>query len=76
MISNKTVRVTRIEKYEAELNGVDIVELLRKAGHNIPEGATVYFAVPGGGDWSNTSIDITTEHPLRIEWKITEERDA
>lgn len=78
MISNSTKRVVRTESHELELNQADILELLRKAGHDIPEQAVlrVYFAVPGGGDWSNTDIDIDKNHPLRIEWKIVEDHDA
>jgi hypothetical protein len=78
MISNKQARVTRAETCEIELNAVDVIELVRKAGHTVPASAAVriYFAVPGGGDWSNTDIDIDDRNPVRIEWKTTEERNA
>ncbi len=80
MISNKSVKVVRHEEGSVELNAADIVELVRKAGV-IPDSFVaanmrVYFAVPGGGDWTNTDIDIDDKHPVRVEWKIVEERDA
>ena len=29
----------------------------------LPEGASLFVRVPGGGDWSNTELDLDT-HPL------------
>jgi hypothetical protein len=78
MIQNKSVRVERTEKCSIELNAADIVELLRKAGHEIPPAASssmsVYFAVPGGGDWSNMHATIDERHPVYVEWVICEEK--
>lgn len=82
MISNKTKRVVRTKEVSMELSAADILELLRRAGHDVPasaasSGLRIYFAVPGGGDWSNTDIDIDEKHPLYVEWKISEVvRDA
>ena len=40
---------------------------IRKA-FDLPENAKVVFQVPGGGDWSNTEIEIDC---LEVEWKET-----
>jgi hypothetical protein len=32
---------------------------------DIPKGAKVFVEVPGGGDWSNTDLDIS-EHPIKV----------
>jgi hypothetical protein len=78
MIQNKGVRVERTEKCSIELNASDLVDLLRKGGYHIPPAATsnmrVYFAVPGGGDWSNTDVAIDDRNPVYVEWVISEEK--
>lgn len=81
MISHKSIKRTTTTSGSIELNAADIAELLRKAGVEIPasavtSGMRVYFAVPGGGNWSNTDVDIDDKNPVRVEWQTTEERDA
>jgi hypothetical protein len=39
----------------------------------IPNDADVIVAVPGGGDWSNTELDVGVDHPLIIKWSEVEE---
>lgn len=41
-------------------------EHLRKA-FGIPKGAEIFVMVPGGGDWSNESLDIQT-CPIEVRW--------
>lgn len=36
----------------------------------IPDNAEVFVTVPGGGDWSNTNLDID-DHSVEIVWTIT-----
>lgn len=77
----KKVSVVTTEKCELQLNSEDICRLLRLAGIVIPVNASdvcIDFRVPGGGDWSNATIDIDSDHPVRVEWSIkrTEERDG
>lgn len=55
-----------------EVTAADILDVVRQ--HTlIPEGARVriFVEVPGGGDWSNTELDIA-EHPVRvrISWSV------
>lgn len=79
MIDNKTVTVIRTEKRSFEMNRGDIAAALRALGVALPKDPVevrIYFAVPGGGDWSNTDIDIDDKNPVRVEWQTTEERDA
>jgi hypothetical protein len=39
---------------------------------NAPHGAVVTIAIPGGGDWSNTSLDISEspdeEQVIKVIW--------
>lgn len=40
--------------------------MMREAGVIIPDGASVqlYMRVPGGGDWSNTDLEVERGQPL------------
>lgn len=63
----KTINtVTRIK---LEITRWDLLNMVRKAGHVIPDDALVEFYVPGGGDWSNTAIDIDESNPISISWR-------
>lgn len=61
--------VVTSQKWTVELTGPLILYLLRWTGHKIPDGAAVTFTVPGGADWSNTSIDIDADNPIRVAWQ-------
>ena len=63
--------MVRVEK-EITLTDFDILSLLHKAGYEVPDSCEVIFRTPGGGDWSNTDIDIDAEQPITIRW---EEKD-
>lgn len=60
--------VTTERRHEIVIDNVEIRELLRRTGYNIPATARIYFMVPGGGDWSNTDVDISSDHPVTVEW--------
>ena len=50
-----------------QLDTVDILQLL-----GLPEGARnikVWVDVPGGGDWSNTSLDVDSGCPLHVSYE-------
>lgn len=65
----KTSAVTsRSERKSLELSREHIVALLRSIGVNIPLGAEVNFDVPGGADWSNSTIEISRETPIVVHW--------
>ena len=45
----------------------ELLSLLRRDGQAIPKsGVGVSVRVPGGGDWSNTSLDIDDDTPIEI----------
>lgn len=81
------VRVRRTTVNVVELGAVEVVDLLRAAGYRVAYnegGARVTFRVPGGGDWSNTDVDLaqsSAQRPtssadtalLRVEWTDSEE---
>lgn len=57
-----------------KLTGQQIIELLRKAGHDVPYNAEVSFLVPSGGDYSGMTVDIGLCDPVTVKWvEITEE---
>ena len=58
------------QKYKVEITGEMIIAMLRETGMTIPDSATVSFTVPGGGDWSNMSIDVDAENPVYAEWQV------
>lgn len=70
--SKRTITVVRTERQVLSLCGLDICELLVKAGV-IPANATfsrIEFSVPRGGDFSGTVIEIDDENPVCITWEI------
>ncbi len=64
----KATTTTQVET-TITLTGRDILDLLKE---KYPEHfastyrSKVYFAVPGGGDYSNCDVDIDTECPVHI----------
>lgn len=47
----------------------ELLYMLRQCVNgDIPEDVTIAFTTPGGGDWSNTSIDIDAENPVTASW--------
>jgi len=68
-------RTTRTEtRIKLKMTGKELLELLRRDGQAIPKsGVDVTVRVPGGGDWSNTSLDIDDDTPIEITFtEITE----
>ena len=61
-------QTTTTTRHTLELGGYVIVSMLREFGHDIPDGASVKVYVPGGGDWSNMSLDIDSRCPVIVEW--------
>ena len=62
-------RVTR-QTHVIELDATDVREMLRRRFPNetIPATAAVYVRVPGGGDWSNTKLDVGSDANVIVEW--------
>lgn len=61
-----------------EFTKADILHALVKAGKLPP--TTVYDAdafvrVPGGGDWSNTNLDLA-DHPLQVKVVTKEQEES
>lgn len=67
--------VTTERRHEIVIDNVEIRELLRRTGYNIPAKARIYFTVPGGGDWSNTDVDICRDYPVTVEWTETYQQE-
>ena len=60
-----------------EFNGDDIISALVDSG-KLPPAAdfTITFKVPGGGDYSNMSVDIDASNPIKISCKeVIEENE-
>ena len=70
MIDLKTTRhATTIIKHTVGLDGKSILAMLcAELGIEIPVGATITFAVPGGGDYSNMDLDVDADSPVIVQW--------
>jgi len=56
---------------QIKLSGQDIIQLLLEKGTlpRLVDGkGNAFFDVPGGGDYSNCSIDIDSDNLVRIEY--------
>lgn len=79
-MKNIKIKTTTTVKKQAEmtLTGDDILKLLHEAGyldaHETGVGA-VTFDVPGGGDWSNCTMNIDEETPIKIRVMWVEAND-
>lgn len=73
-------RKTRTEeRHEIRITGKELLEcvnqeLAASGSPRIPKAAYVRVAVPGGGDWANTDLDLN-DHPVIISWTVVEESD-
>jgi hypothetical protein len=70
----KTTRTRITEKFSAVLDREELLqainnELAAQGEKRIPEDAYLFITVPGGGDWSNTQLDLA-EHHLEILWTV------
>lgn len=67
------VSTTVTETRAIELDEKKVRELLIASGIDIPIEAevSVWFSIPGGGDWSNTNIDVTNHFPINVSWTVT-----
>lgn len=71
-IDSVVQRVTITRHNRVVIDEKELREFLRTRGMALPANASIYFVVPGGGDWSNTSIDISRDHPIYVEWTTEE----
>jgi len=66
VVSATTVRTETTRR--VELGDVQILELLASRSIYVPKDATITVTVPGGGDWSNTDLDINDRCPVVVSW--------
>ena len=66
----KVITTTTTKQVHIELSGEELKQVL-VAAKIVPEDAylTVYVRVPGGGDWSNTDLDVDKSSPLTIRYE-------
>jgi len=69
ILTTQTV-TTSVDK-RIELGFTAIRLLLEREGITLPTGAKITVTVPGGGDWSNTELDIDDHTPVVVSWKET-----
>lgn len=63
-------------RHTVELDAQDLLECLAPKLNIPPEilhRVKLYVEIPGGGDWSNTDLSISSESPLKISWVTVEE---
>ena len=53
---------------QIKITNHDIISMLRKKGlvTNKETITKVFVSIPGGGDWSNTDMNINDEDPIQI----------
>jgi hypothetical protein len=66
IIESKVVRTEK--RIQIELGFTVIRRLLEQEGVIIPSDAKITVQVPGGGDWSNTELDVDDKNPVVVEW--------
>jgi hypothetical protein len=71
MIKTKeTVTTTTSRKHEHVVTGECFRHMLSQLlGKEVPPYAEITVHVPGGGDWSNTDLDIN-DHPIHVTWTV------
>lgn len=74
-IKQRVVKTTTTD-YHLTLDKKSIIKMLDNTGITIPPNAVITFHVPGGGDWSNSVIDVDEEHPIHVSWSTTETHDV
>lgn len=80
----KNTKITTSRSYRLELDGDALLQLVNQelkardaSLERIPTAwadVSIYVEVPGGGDWSSTELELR-QHPVIIEWTVTEEND-
>jgi len=63
-----TTEVTTVKTTVVTITAQDIREAF-----GLPSRADVTLRVPGGGDWSNTNLDLC-DHPVKARWSETESK--
>jgi hypothetical protein len=66
----KPTSVTTTKEYALKLSYDNIRECLSRLGYNVPSNASITVRVPGGGDWSNTDLDLQ-ETQIDVRWTDT-----
>jgi len=56
-----------------ELDGDVIRGLLASRGVDVPRDARITVTVPGGGDWSNTDLEVDARCPVVVTWTEVEQ---
>lgn len=70
------IKKTTTVRIQISLSGEDILDLLKSDNFDIGTCADVKIIVPGGGDYSNMSIDIDEENPILVSYeKVSIEED-
>ena len=68
----KHIEKMKIEKFYLTVDNEYLIHLINKIEKlKIPKDALVYIEVPGGGDWSNIDLEVSSEHKIHIVWSVT-----
>ena len=69
---NKKKSVRTTEATTITIDNNDIIQYLKSKGHAVNKMSSlkIYVQVPSGGDFSGKELDIDSDTPLRIEYKI------
>jgi hypothetical protein len=73
---NKTVKITRddiLELVHSKMGGQIGIDITKDLQRN--DKVDVFVQVPGGGDWSNTVLEITGDTPIVVNVQYTVENN-
>lgn len=69
-------RIERRVTKTVQIDDQDIRNFLSAKGIVVPPDADVFVRVPGGGDYSNTNLEVTGGTPVQVTWQTTEVEDV
>lgn len=69
-----TIKTTVRQEITMRLTPDIIIRALENCGITVPDSAEITVHIPGGGDWSNTDLDISDAHPVIVSWTTEQER--
>ncbi len=72
-VPNVNVETVKTTRTHMEFERDDVLKALRSIWPAIPDDAEIFAEVPGGGDWSNTNLDIGCDTNIHVRWTTVEE---
>lgn len=69
IVTNKVTKETVTIRMDDGVLLGHLQPLIEELGYNLHEVTSIYVKIPGGGDWSNTNLEISKDCLLFVEIK-------